>query len=133
MREWLPGLKTNGDIRTNRFSWRSSGGGEGGFMRLRGLFTAVLAMLLAATAGAQAPTVYAPGNGVSLPVVVKQVRAQYTQEARDQRIEGRVGLQCVVQADGTVTDVVVVQSLDSVFGLDAQAITAMRAWSSSPG
>ena len=102
-------------------------------MALRVLSMAALAVMLGAPVAAQAPTVYTPGNGVSLPVVVKQVRAQYTQEARDQRIEGHVGLQCVVQADGTVTDIVVVQSLDSVFGLDAEATKAMGAWELKPG
>jgi hypothetical protein len=49
--------------------------------------------LLAATAGMQDPsTVYKPGDGVSLPQVTKQVKAEYTQEATANRIEGKVGL-----------------------------------------
>ncbi len=78
-------------------------------------------------------TVYAPGNGVTLPSVVKHVNAVYTQEARDQRIEGVVVLECVVRPDGHVTDVVVTRSLDSVFGLDKQAVEAMRQWEFKPG
>jgi TonB family protein len=102
-------------------------------MRFRLLSTAALAVLVAATTGAQEPTVYEPGNGVSLPVVVTSVPALYTPEAKAQRIEGVVGLQCVVKADGTVTDVAVVRSLDSVFGLDHEAVKAMNHWEFKPG
>jgi len=78
-------------------------------------------------------TVYATGNGVTTPTVVKKVTATYTTEARDQRIEGTVGLSCVVRPDGHVTDVVVVDSLDSVFGLDKSAVDAMGQWEFKPG
>ena len=43
----------------------------------------VIATLTGAAAQEPAPPVYAPGNGVSLPVVIKQVPPQYTQEAKD--------------------------------------------------
>jgi protein TonB len=99
-------------------------------------------ILLAALACAAVPaalvaqsdsTVYTPGNGVTLPSVVKQVKAVYSNEARDQRIEGTVGLTCVVRPDGHVTDVVVTESLDSVFGLDKSAVAAMEQWEFKPG
>src|SRR5437899_6988469 len=77
--------------------------------------------------------VYEPGNGVSLPQVVKQVKAEYTSEAMRQMIEGTVGLDVVVKADGTVGDVKVTQSLDAVYGLDEQAIKAMKQWEFKPG
>jgi protein TonB len=89
---------------------------------------------LVAVARAQdAPTVYKPGDGVSLPRVIKQVPAQYTKEAMDQRIEGQVVLDVVVLADGSVGDVQVAQSLDSVYGLDAEAVKAMKQWEFGPG
>jgi len=50
---------------------------------------------------AQEPTVYTPGDGVSLPVATRQVRPQYTREAMQNRIEGSVGLSAVVLAAGT--------------------------------
>jgi protein TonB len=78
-------------------------------------------------------TVHKPGGGVSLPSVVRQVNPGYTQEAKDQRIEGSVALDCVVRADGRVTDVTVTRSLDSVYGLDRKAIEAMRQWQFKPG
>jgi hypothetical protein len=47
-------------------------------------------VLVAATAGSQgSPTVYTPGDGVSLPQATKQVKADYTEEAMANRIEGR--------------------------------------------
>jgi TonB family protein len=38
-----------------------------------------------------------------------------------------------VQADGTVGDVRVIRSLDSTFGLDQNAIKAVRQWRFEPG
>jgi hypothetical protein len=71
--------------------------------------------------GAQA-RVYVPSNGVSLPVVVTDVKPLYTPEAMAARIEGAVELDTVVLADGTVGDVAVARSLDAVHGLDRQAV-----------
>jgi protein TonB len=95
-----------------------------------------LALLLAAPAmGASQTdqTVYSPGNGVTLPVVVTQVKPDYTNEAKDQRIQGSVQLECVVRPDARITDVTVVRSLDSEFGLDRQAMDALRRWEFRPG
>jgi protein TonB len=99
-------------------------------------------ILIAVLAVTAAPTtllaqsdsqVYLPGDGVTLPSVVKRVNPNYTSEARDQRIEGVVGLSCVVQPDGRVTDISVTQSLDAVFGLDKNAVEAMGQWEFKPG
>ena len=80
-----------------------------------------------------APQVYKPGNGVTLPTVVKQVRPVYTQEAKDARIVGTVMLDAVVLADGMVGDVQVSRSLDQQYGLDEQAVKAMKQWQFKPG
>jgi protein TonB len=93
----------------------------------------LIALAIVALAGVQDSTVYDPGNGVSLPQVTKQVQPQYTSEAMQNRIEGSVGLEAVVLADGTVGDVKVVQSLDSVYGLDSNAMKAMKQWAFKPG
>jgi len=82
---------------------------------------------------AQEPTVYTPGDGVSLPVATRQVRPQYTREAMQNRIGGSVGLSAVVLAAGTVGEVKVVQSLDTVYGLDAEAVKALKQWEFKPG
>ena len=65
--------------------------------------------------------------------MTKQVRAQYTQEAMQNRIEGTVGLSVVVLANGTVGEVNVIESLDSIYGLDAEAVKAMKQWEFKPG
>ena len=83
--------------------------------------------------GAQEQTVYKPGNGVTLPTVVKQVKAVYTQEAMDAHIEGTVGLEVVVLADGGVGEVKVTKSLDPTYGLDQEAVKAMKQWQFKPG
>src|SRR4051794_21651576 len=93
----------------------------------------LLALAIVAFAGLQDSTVYQPGNGVSLPAVVKQVKADYTNEAKQNRIEGKVGLDVVVQSDGAVGDVTVVESLDSIYGLDKNAVAAMKQWTFKPG
>jgi TonB family protein len=98
------------------------------------LFGVWLAAILAvSSAHAQDTTVYTPGDGVSLPQVVKQVGPQYTSEAMRQMIEGEVVLDVVVKPDGAVGDVKVKQSLDSVFGLDEEAVKAMKQWQFKPG
>jgi protein TonB len=77
--------------------------------------------------------VYQPGNGVTLPRVLREVRPQYTSDAMRAKVQGTVLLQCVVKPDGTVGDVQVVRSLDGVFGLDGEAIKAARQWRFAPG
>jgi periplasmic protein TonB len=93
----------------------------------------LFALAFVAFVGAQDSTIYTPGNGVSLPQVVKEVKAEYTEEAKQNRIEGTVGLNLVVLADGAVGDVKVAQSLDTIYGLDANAVTAMKQWQFKPG
>jgi periplasmic protein TonB len=93
----------------------------------------LLALALVGLVGVQDSTIYTPGNGVSLPQVVKKVNPDYTEEARRNRIEGTVGLDVVVLADGTIGDVKVARSLDSIYGLDANAVKAMQRWQFKPG
>jgi protein TonB len=77
--------------------------------------------------------VYTPGNGVSLPKLVKKVEAVYTQEAKDAHIEGTVILSTVVRVDGSTSDVAVTRSLDTTYGLDGQAVDALKQWKFDPG
>src|SRR5437879_11426616 len=94
---------------------------------------ALATVLMSAGARAQDTTIYTPGDGVSLPQVVKQVGPHYTSEAMRQMIEGEVVLDVVVKSDGAVGDVKVKQSLDAVYGLDEEAIKAMKQWQFKPG
>ena len=93
----------------------------------------LLALAFVALAGVQDTTIYTPGDGVSLPQPTKQVKAEYTSEAMQNRIEGKVGLDVVVLGDGAVGDVKVTESLDTVYGLDKNAVAAMKQWVFKPG
>ena len=77
--------------------------------------------------------VYQPGNGVTTPVAVDQVKPQYTSEAMRARIQGTVWVECVVQPTGVCSDVHVVRSLDPNFGLDREAVEAAKKWRFKPG
>jgi TonB family protein len=69
-----------------------------------------------------------PGAGIVNPVLLKEVRPNYTSEAMRLKIQGIVILEAVVTEDGTVGDVRVLKSLDSASGLDAEAIRAAKRW-----
>ncbi len=71
---------------------------------------------------------YRPGSGIENPVVLREVKPQYTADAMRAKIQGSVVLECVVLPDGTVGQVSVIKSLDPVFGLDQEAIKAARQW-----
>lgn len=76
--------------------------------------------------------VYKPGNGVSLPEVVKEVKPDYTPAAMDAHIQGSVWLSCVVDATGDIAEVTVTKSLDTEYGLDQAAIDAAKQWKFRP-
>ena len=98
-----------------------------------GAMAAACVLAMAAAPMARDVQVYEAGHGVSLPRVKKQVKADYTDEAKAAGIAGTVTLGVVVLADGSVGDVTVVKSLDAVLGLDQQAVKAMKQWVFTPG
>lgn len=69
--------------------------------------------------------------GVSLPVALRQVRPQYTPDAMRALVRGAVRLQAIVDVDGAVRDVRVVESLEP--SLDAEAAKAFAQWRFAPG
>lgn len=73
---------------------------------------------------------YRPGSGVEPPRLLKEVRADYTDEARRANVTGEVLLEIVVRRDGSVGDVKLLERLGS--GLDQRAIQAVRQWRFSP-
>lgn len=77
--------------------------------------------------------VFQPGNGVTTPRLLREVKPAYTSDAMRAKVQGTVLLQCIVRPDGSVTDVQILRSLDSVFGLDQEAIKAARQWRFAPG
>lgn len=76
---------------------------------------------------------YRPGNGVDLPRVLREVRPNYTADAMRAKVQGTVLIEAVVLPDGTVGEIQVVRSLDTVFGLDQEAIKAAKQWRFAPG
>ena len=113
--------------------------------RLRSAFFVVLLLSPAAcsdrsssptTAPSPPPavTIYEAGtSGVSNPVAIKEVNADYPAAAIANRIQGNVLLSVVVLADGTIGEVIVLRSLDTTFGVDAAAVLAARQWLFKPG
>jgi len=70
---------------------------------------------------------------ITSPVLVREYKPNYTEEARRRKIQGVVELDAVVLADGTVGDVVVSKSLDKEYGLDDEAVKTMKKWLFKPG
>ena len=70
--------------------------------------------------------------GLIEPHVITRVNAKYTPEAMKAKIQGVVKLQAVVEPDGTVKRVRVLESLDKATGLDDSAIAAMKKWKFEP-
>ena len=72
-------------------------------------------------------------DDVTLPIPVYQEKPQYTPAAMQAGVQGGVLLEAVVLTDGTVGDVKVVESLDPTYGLDQQAVDAVKQWTFKPG
>jgi periplasmic protein TonB len=73
---------------------------------------------------------YRPGAGITPPRLLKEVKPQYTEDARRAGVTGEVMLEVVVRRDGTVGDVKLLRGLGG--GLDARAIEAVRRWQFAP-
>ncbi|HVQ16453.1 MAG TPA: TonB family protein [Vicinamibacterales bacterium] len=73
---------------------------------------------------------YRPGSGVEPPRLLREVKAQYTEDARTRGITGDVVLEIVIRSDGSVGDVKVLRGLG--YGLDDRAVAAVRNWKFSP-
>jgi TonB family protein len=70
---------------------------------------------------------------VTVPSVVHEVRPIYTAEAMRRKVNGTVLLNAVVLPTGRVGDVVVAVSLDKEYGLDDEAVRALKDWRFEPG
>ncbi len=73
---------------------------------------------------------YRPGSGIEPPSLLREVKPDYTEEARRRGVEGDVVMEIVVRRDGTVGEVRVLQGLGH--GLDQRATAAVRQWRFSP-
>lgn len=73
---------------------------------------------------------FRPGAGIDPPRLLREVKAQYTEDARKRAITGDILLEIVIRSDGNVGDVKVLRGLG--FGLDERAVTAVRNWKFAP-
>jgi protein TonB len=73
---------------------------------------------------------YRPGSGIAPPRLLREVKADYTEQARRAGITGDVVLEIVVRRDGSVGDVKVTHGLGG--GLNDRAVQAVRQWRFAP-
>lgn len=71
--------------------------------------------------------------GLVLPVPLRVERPRYTNAAMRERLSGLVTVEAIVEPDGRVSDVRVVDSLDREFGLDEAAVEAAKQSVFRPG
>ena len=90
----------------------------------------VLAAIIPLAAMQAEGKIYKIGADVTAPKLIEKIEPSYTQEARDAKIEGGVVLSIVIEADGSVSNIVVKRGLDP--GLDANAIEALTKWRFKP-
>ena len=67
------------------------------------------------------------------PRLIVETKPMYTADAMRARIQGVVTLEAIVLPDGSVGRVRVVRSLDNTFGLDDEALIAVKRWRFMPG
>jgi TonB family protein len=72
-------------------------------------------------------------EGVETPVLIHEVKPNYTRRALEARIEGTVALEAIVNTEGIIGEVRVRRSLDSQLGLDDEAVTVVKQWRFGPG
>lgn len=73
-----------------------------------------------------------PGNGISEPRIVHEVKPIYTPAALQAKVQGDVYLDVVVDANGDPGAITVAQSLDREHGLDESARQAAAQWKFEP-
>jgi TonB family protein len=73
---------------------------------------------------------YRPGSGIEPPRVVREVKADYSEDARRRGLTGDVVLEIIVRRDGTVGDVKILEGLGA--GLNERAVQAVRQWQFAP-
>ena len=73
---------------------------------------------------------YRPGSGIEPPRLLREVKADYTEDARRSGVSGDVVLEIVVRRDGSVGDVKLLRGLAG--GLNERAMQAVRQWRFTP-
>jgi TonB family protein len=95
-------------------------------------FRAIHIEELAPPVGDTSAVITASIPGAAIPKLMKEVKPAYTMAAMGRQIQGIVHLVAVVEADGSVGIVRVVQSLDPKYGLDESAMQALKGWRFTP-
>src|SRR6266851_4711480 len=123
----LPGALTQIDA---NIGTGSAGGGRG-----TGISTGSGSGVGEGSGGGFGGGVYQIGNGVTSPQLIKEVKPNYTGDAMRAKLQGIVEMEAVVLADGSVdaNRIKITRSLDSTFGLDQQAVIAVKQWRFRPG
>jgi TonB family protein len=70
------------------------------------------------------------GGGVSAPVVIHSVQAEFTPEARAADFQGNVSIQLIIDSQGNPQNVHVVRHLG--MGLDEKAVEAVKQYRFKP-
>jgi TonB family protein len=112
------------------FAVRARGVASPWLIRSMMLVLPVALVLVSAIRPLPAEEVHKIGGDIAAPHVVYKVEPQYTQAARDAKIDGRVVLGVVIGADGVPRDIEVKVSLDD--GLDQNAVRAVEQWRFDP-
>jgi len=108
------------------FAWRS-----GAVRSTRRTAVAIPLLLVLLTTVSFAEKIYRVGPGIIAPKILEKTDPQYTDEARNAKLEGKVILTMVVGTDQRAHDIKVSKSLDP--GLDANAISSIKTWRFQPG
>lgn len=69
-------------------------------------------------------------NVATLPTCVYCPDPQYTEEAREAKVQGHVALRVLVSADGRASQIQIVQGIG--MGLDDRAVQSVRSWKFAP-
>jgi periplasmic protein TonB len=80
--------------------------------------------------GGESDSRFAYRPGVTLPTCVYCPDPQYTDEAREAKLQGRVTLRVLVGADGRASQIQIVQGIG--MGLDDRAVQSVRSWKFAP-
>lgn len=123
----------NGIPDSTSLSQGSGSGGGAGTGRGTGIGPGTGSGLGPGSGGGTGGGAYRPGSGITTPRILREVKPQYTPDALRAKIQGEVWLDCIVLPSGDVGTCDVVRSLDSVFGLDQEAIKAAKQWRFVPG
>ncbi|HUR21788.1 MAG TPA: M56 family metallopeptidase [Vicinamibacterales bacterium] len=70
---------------------------------------------------------------VVAPILTRMLHPRYTPNAMRAKVQGTVVVEAIVSAEGEVSAVRVVKSLDREFGLDDEALKAASQWTFLPG